>query len=74
MGGEFDIDGATHYGWINLCVGELGPGGEIYGWAYESDPDTPIIAGAIPEPSTLLLPLSGGLALLSYKRRSRNIR
>jgi hypothetical protein len=28
---------------------------EIHGWAYESEPGKPIIAGAIPEPSALLL-------------------
>jgi hypothetical protein len=74
MGIEFDIDGATHYGWINLRVAELGPGVEIYGWAYESTPNTPILAGAIPEPSTLLLLLAGGIGLLFVKSRSRNTR
>ena len=74
MGVEFDIDGATHYGWINLRVAELGPGVEIYGWAYESTPNTPILAGAIPEPNTLLLLLAGGIGLLFVKSRSRNTR
>ncbi|MCZ7591576.1 MAG: PEP-CTERM sorting domain-containing protein [Kiritimatiellae bacterium] len=73
MGIEFDIDGATHYGWINLRVGELGPGVEIYGWAYESTPNTPILAGAIPEPSTLLL-LLGGTTLLLGRRQKRRFR
>ncbi len=74
MGVQFYVDDAVHYGWINLWIHEDGPIGRIYGWAYESNPDTPIIAGAIPEPNTLLLLLAGGIGLLFLKSRSRNTR
>lgn len=67
-GVEFYIDDHIHYGWINLMIGHDGPYGEIYGWAYESNPNTSIIAGAIPEPSTFLLLLIGGLALGASRR------
>lgn len=74
MGIELFIEDNIHYGWINLMIGNDGPYGEIYSWAYESTPNTPIMAGAIPEPSTLLLLLTGGIGLLSLKRSSRYIR
>ncbi len=73
MGVQFYIDETVHYGWINLWVHEDGPLGHIYGWAYESNPDTPIIAGAIPEPSTLFL-LIGGTAMLLGIRGKKCIR
>ena len=68
MGVEFYIDDHIHYGWINLWVAEGGPYGEIYGWAYESNPNTPIIAGAIPEPNTFLLLFMSGLVLGASRR------
>ncbi len=74
MGIEFIIDGNIHYGWINLLVAEDFAYGEIHGWAYASTSGMPIIAGAIPETSTLVLLLAGGLGLLSFNRHSRNVR
>lgn len=74
LGVEFFIDANIHYGWINVKIEEDFPFGRIYGWAYGSTPNTPILAGAIPEPSTLLLLLSGGLGLLFIKSRYRNTR
>lgn len=73
MGVEFDIEGATHYGWIDLYVAEYGPYAEIYGWAYETQPGVSILAGAVPEPSTVLLMAAGSLALL-YSRARKRIR
>jgi hypothetical protein len=76
VGVELGIDGATHYGWIDIYVSDLGPGALIYGWGYESTPGMPIIAGAVPEPSTIVLMLTGSLALLfsGAKRNSANNR
>jgi len=68
MGVEFDIAGATHYGWIDLHVAEYSPGAEIYGWAYETEPGVSIIAGAVPEPATILLLLGGVLAVVVSRR------
>lgn len=67
MGVAFDIEGETHYGWIDIYVSDLGPGALIYGWGYETDPNTAIIAGVVPEPSTVLL-LSLGLLGLFGRR------
>ena len=74
MGVEFYIGDNIHYGWINLVVAEFIPYAEIYGWAYESEPGKPIIAGAVPEPSTLALFALGGGLLAAKRRRTIGIR
>ena len=69
MGVAFDIDGATHYGWIDLLVASLSPGAEIYGWGYETQPGVGILAGAVPEPATSALLVAGGLLLALRRKR-----
>jgi hypothetical protein len=67
---QLQISGNTHYGWIRL--GAPLPflnGGWIYDFAYETRPDVPILAGAVPEPSTLALLVGGGLLLVWFKRK-----
>jgi hypothetical protein len=76
QGIAFDIEGSTHYGWIHVTLGEVDPnyGLEspiIASWAYESTPDTPIIAGVIPEPSTGILTMVGSVGLLFVARSRR---
>lgn len=45
LGAKFQIDGETHYGWIRLS--HTSPkGGLMTGYAYETIPNKPIIAGA----------------------------
>lgn len=77
IGVEFSIDGNTHYGWLHYTGfghperGSLSPnipGGFINSWAYESEPEKAIMAGVIPEPSTLFL---AGLAMSLLIRRKR---
>jgi len=70
MGVELDIGGSTHYGWIHIFNGGLGSVGEIYDWAYETRANTPIFAGAVPEPSCFSLCVLG--ILLMFTRRSKN--
>lgn len=71
MGVAFDIDGATHYGWIDVAVASLSAGAEIYGWGYETEPGVSILAGAgaVPEPATSALLVAGGLLLALRRKR-----
>ena len=73
LGISFDIDGATHYGWIrmsnsdpfNLVVND---------WAWETEPGVGIALGAIPEPSSLAMFLAGCGTILGvrlFRKRSR---
>ncbi len=68
MGLRFEIDGNTHYGWMNLWVLQASNNGALRKFAYEDEPDTPI--PIIPEPSTLGLFGLAALAL-ALSRRSR---
>ena len=43
-------------------------GGFIDSWAYETEPNTAIIAGAIPEPSSFLLSIFGGVMIFRRQR------
>jgi hypothetical protein len=73
MGIEFDIEGARHYGWIDLLVASDNPYAEIYGWGYETDPGVSILAGAgaVPEPSTISLLIGGLLTIGCTLRRAK---
>ncbi|MBN1277552.1 MAG: IPTL-CTERM sorting domain-containing protein [Deltaproteobacteria bacterium] len=42
IGVKFDIDGATHYGWIQFRGAANCSAGTIIDWAYEDQADTPI--------------------------------
>ena len=69
LGVEFDIDGATHYGWVEVESSEFFLLARVHRWAYESEPGAPILAGQIPEPSGLVLVLAG--VLLAWPRARR---
>jgi hypothetical protein len=64
LGLYFEIPGdGFHFGWARLSVSASPTAtatATIHDWAYETTPDAPIIAGAIPEPGSLTL---GVLAL-----------
>ncbi len=68
IGIEFLIDEQIHYGWIDLDNYTWWQS-EIHGWAYESEPGKPILAGSIPEPSTLLLAFTTLISCLFIRRR-----
>ena len=68
LGIEFFIAGQVHYGWMDLDNYQWNQT-EIRSWAYESESGVPILAGAIPEPSTLLVTCVLFGSCLSFRRR-----
>lgn len=63
VGFRFDAGGTTtNYGWLHLTY-DGATSLIIDEWAYETDADTSIVVGAVPEPGTALL-LGLGLAML----------
>ena len=73
IGLQFQIAGQTYYGWARAGAPVVGiNGGWIYDYAYETVPNTPILAGEgeVPEPSTVALLLAlGGAGWLLRRRR-----
>lgn len=67
IGLEFYFDGDAYYGWVRVGAPVSINGGWIYDYAYETTPNTPIAAGAVPEPNTLALVAVGAL-LLGFRR------
>lgn len=65
---EFLGDTGTHYGWIHIEE-FAGIGGWFYEYAYEDTPGTGLIAGAVPEPSSLILFSVGAIGVWTLRKR-----
>jgi len=65
------------YGWVRVSVvanlNDYPANGDviIHDWAYQSTPDTPIIAGNVPEPTSLAIFALGGAGVAAWKRRRK---
>ena len=69
LGFDFQQNGETYYGWAQVGCPISGLNvGWIYDYAYETTPNTPIVAGAVPEPSTWAL-LAAGATFLFCRRK-----
>lgn len=71
VGLKWDVGGGNfNYGWARVDVSAANNGtATLLSFAYESTPNAPIVAGAIPEPSSLALLAAGGGALVLKRRR-----
>lgn len=74
LGLKMDLNnaGVTNYGWIGIRIdNEADATGAVVGYAYETLPNAPIAAGAVPEPGAIILAAMGGVALLGSAARRR---
>jgi hypothetical protein len=72
IGLQFTLADGTHYGWARVGCPVTGlAGGWIYEAAYDTRPDTAILAGAVPEPSTWSLLVAGSFLFWLCGRRKR---
>ncbi len=72
MGVQFlSVDG-THFGWVRIDAPSFEAGGVILDWAYETRSNVPILAGAVPEPSTWALIVLGGIFIAYARNIQRN--
>jgi len=68
IGFDLNTGGTNYYGWMQIANPASVVAGQVVDWAYESSPNTSILAGAVPEPSTWAL-LTAGAALMLCRRK-----
>jgi hypothetical protein len=75
VGLQLNISGQIYYGWLDVMTNNFTNGAPgaftIFGYAYNNTPNTPIAAGVIPEPSSLMLCAAGAIALALLRKRKR---
>lgn len=77
IGVEFEAVDGVHYGWIDVEGASRTMENHlltdssliIHGWAYESTPGVGIVAGAVPEPSSLILFTIGAIGTWTLRKR-----
>jgi hypothetical protein len=60
IGLEFQAGGNNYFGWMEVTNFFNIAAGQVLGWAYETVPNTPILAGQVPEASSVALFILGG--------------
>jgi hypothetical protein len=59
--------GVFNYGWIGVRIlNEADATGEVVGYGYQTTPGIPILAGEVPEPTTLATLVGGAALLVSF--------
>lgn len=75
LGLQITLGGQLHYGWAQAALNADSSAPNtftLFDYAYESDANTPIQAGAkpVPEPSTIALLAAGATGVVALRRRS----
>ena len=68
LGFSFEENGQTHYGWLRMS-NQYGSSVLVHDFAYESLPNEGIVAGAIPEPSSVGLLAIGAMGIWTLRKR-----
>jgi hypothetical protein len=71
FGLRFGATAPYNYGWIQLREGTQPGAWDLLAYGIETTPDTPIAAGAVPEPTSLGA-LAIGAAAIMFRRRSKH--
>jgi hypothetical protein len=80
---QFNLADGTHYGWVRISLpkwvnGYWDPfdpnGGWVYGYAWETRPNTPVVAGATPEPAIWAVLVGGSILVWCSLRGARSQR
>jgi len=69
IGISFEREGNTHYAWALVEGGGPGTHRGVISYAWETEPGVPILAGAIPEPSSTGLLFLGMFGIFVRRRR-----
>jgi hypothetical protein len=67
LGLKMDLNNANqfNYGWVGIRIdNEADATGAVVGYAYETTPNAPILAGVVPEPGSIAMAAMGAVSLL----------
>jgi hypothetical protein len=72
LGLRIQLNNNTHYGWADVTLNKTGAdaySNTLHAYAYNDAPNQPIVAGAIPEPTTAALLVAGAAGASALRRR-----